>query len=166
MNYYTPGQTYIFRSRIDENQTKVISIVFDEAANATIFITVDSVLPVDESANFFFGPSAEFQFNEQSNAILITGDLSNYWYIYFDNPDHQSDNATTVGGPNVTVTCNCKKSMGPDPACEVSWVLENDMLCATCVPNGSCEDCKEPKWSSGIVNTTSIIVKASTILIL
>lgn len=43
MNYYTPGQTYIFRSRIDENQTKVISIVFDEAANATIFINLSSV---------------------------------------------------------------------------------------------------------------------------
>jgi hypothetical protein len=165
MNYFTPGQTYIFRSRIDENQIKVISIVFDEAGNATIVITSDSVLPEDKAANYFFGPNDEFRFDEQANTILIIGELSNYWFIYFDNPGHQSDNATTVGGPDVKVSCDCKKGSGSDPKCDVAWTLENDMLCPSCVPQASCEDCKDPKWSTSPVNSTSVLVKASTIMI-
>lgn len=165
MNYFTPGQTYIFRSRIDENLTKVISIEFDAAGNATIMLTNDSVLPEDKAANYFFGPNNEFQFEEQINTIIITGDLSNYWYIYFNNPEHQSDNAATVGGTNLTVSCTCKKGSAPEAYCDVAWTLQNDILCPTCVPNISCEECNEPKWSNNPVNSTSLVVKASSIMI-
>lgn len=168
MNYFDPNETYVFRSRINETQTKVISVVFDEGGNATIVISSDSVLPGDIPAEWLFAPDDEYQINEQEGTITISGDLSTYWFIYFNNPGHESDNASAVGGGTITVTCDCKTGSGANPTCIVSVFKTpgEPSVCISCEVGPTCETCKDPKWSSSTSPTptsTSLLIKANSI---
>ncbi len=166
MNYITPGQVYTFRSlNLDGNSTNVISIEFDNNANASVTISGDSVLPADELAAYIFAPSSEWNVDSVNGTLNLNGNLNNYWFIYFDNPNTNYDNASaTGGGSQITITCAYKKGTGK---CKPSGSLEGDMACYTCVPKSTdCDECKEPVYSnssSGLYLT--VCVKAESIQI-
>ncbi|MCF8428588.1 MAG: hypothetical protein K9G64_00540 [Bacteroidia bacterium] len=163
MNYFIPGQSYIFRC-LGTNQTNVITVIFDAAANASVTITQDSILPTDKEANYLFAPTSDYTFDSANSEFEITGDLEKFWYIYFDNPSHNYDNATVAKEEpkkKLTVSCSCKSGSG---TCSVSYSVEGDMVCTDCIVAGECMACNSPKWDKTMnVNSTSVLIKAENI---
>jgi hypothetical protein len=165
MNYFTPGLPYIFRS-LGTTQTNVITVVFDAAANASVTITQDSILPNDKEAIYLFAPANDYTFNQANSEFEINADLEKFWYIYFDNPSHNYDNATVAKEEpkkKLTVTCTCKTGAG---SCNVTASIDGDKICTECVVAGECMGCNEPKWDRTMnVDSMSVLIKAESIVI-
>lgn len=162
MNYFTPGQPYIFRC-LGTNQTNVITVIFDAAANASVTITQDSILPTDKEANYLFAPTSDYTFDSANSEFEIIGDLEKFWYIYFDNPSHNYDNATVAKEEpkkKLTVSCTCKAA----GSCNVSSTVQGDMVCIDCIVAADCQNCNSPKWDKTMnVNSLSVLIKAESI---
>jgi hypothetical protein len=112
MHYFTPGQIYTFRSiNQDYTQTGVISVVFDEAGNASIGFTSEPIQPTDTRCLYVFAEGNEYVID--NNIITITGDLNKFWFIYFDEVPNPIENAAaTAGGGTIAVTCPCSQGNG------------------------------------------------------
>lgn len=167
MSYFIPGQIYTFRSlNPAENITNVISIEFDDDANASVTISSDSVLPSDILANYVFAPEDQMEFNPATSILSLTGDLNKFWFIYFDNPNVNYDNASATGGGNdITVSCSCKKGSG---TCTANGGIQDGVLCVSCNPDSSaCENCKEPVYTNSDTGIyLSVCIKAESVQIL
>ena len=149
--YFTPGQPYVFRSIINATQTRVITIVFDAKANATLSSQLVTIAPGDKIASYSFGPGSEMSYNGTTNTINILQNINKYIVISFTDPTQTQ--AAPLGG--FTITCSCKKASTtnppPPPAdCTVNRQSTGgpDCYCITCVVNATCDQCKKSESGS------------------
>ena len=84
--YFTPGQPYVFRSIISSDQTRVITIVFDANANATLSSQLVPIEPSDKRASYSFAPNEETSFDAKTNTLSILQNIEKYILISFTDP--------------------------------------------------------------------------------
>jgi hypothetical protein len=167
-NYYQPGTSYTYRSlkATGNNSTSVLTVVFDANGNATVTRNESTSTASDKQVFQVLAPLTEVSTRTNSSdgkgALDITGDLSKYWAISFDNPTA----ARTENG--ITIECNCK--LGSDGAkCSVSYLQQGNNLNATCVQESGCQTCEMKttvvKDKSGNMVGGVLLLKANSVAI-
>lgn len=138
--YFQPGVSYVYRSINPAGGTSVLTIVFDTDGNAAIARNQVASTANDRQLFQVLAPLDEISSStnsaDGSGEVGISGSLSNYWVISFDNP-------TTDARPtnSITIDCNCK--LGAEGAkCSVSYVQQGNSLNATCVQEAGCQTCE------------------------
>ncbi|MCF8428590.1 MAG: hypothetical protein K9G64_00550 [Bacteroidia bacterium] len=164
MSYFNPGEVYTFRClNLENTATKVISIVFDINANATVSFATDAILPTDKRELVFFAPEQEYEIiNEGTSTVVnIIGQLDKFWYLFFDEQENPIQCATTIaGGGTATITCPCGQGTGD---CTVSTTGSGDCKKIQCDATANCTTCNPPKVTVGSNTTekTFVLIKAN-----
>jgi hypothetical protein len=167
MTYFNPGENYTFRClNLEKSATRVITIVFDNSANATVTFSTDSINPLDKREFVFFAPENEFEIinHPTSSEVNILGSLDKFWYIYFDEQENPIQNSSTIegGGGTATITCPCGQGTGD---CTISKTGEGDCKKIHCDTTTTCTTCNPPKVLIGFIesNKTFILIKANNV---
>ncbi len=168
-DYYTPGESYAFRSRSlsTPNKTHIIHVRFDAQGKAYLRRSTEDaqsddipqlhIMVMEEECFYTFEGIEKI-------TIEIRGELSNYWLIPVDG-NGQPQNLSAHGNDNsVEVICHCVYG---DGTCSVAFHTgdRRRSACMTCVPNVGCMDCRmQIKKGKGlIIEGGAVLLKASSV---
>lgn len=165
-SYYTPGQVYSIRNKIDDTHTLKVEFVFDASGNATITKTMVSSISSDKTQSAIFCDDERMNLSTETGCVTFNGDLTNFWVINIENVDNSS---APLGG-GICFKCPCKEQMDPKVAggdCKVSDMNDGGSLHnLTCVVTATCMTCGELKsqTDNGIIVTDQmLIIQANSI---
>jgi hypothetical protein len=157
--YYTPGQVYTFRNKIDDTHTLQANVLFDAAGNATVTKTTVNTQESDRNYSAIFASHDKIEFTENSS-IKLVGSTNEFWAIEFTN---EVDNASPVGGGTLTASCPCKKGKAN---CTVSRIKAGTGYNIWCDTGLECDVCGEMQFSrpTGETTATILVIQAKSII--
>lgn len=164
-SYYTPGQNYSLRNKIDATHAMKINIIYDTSGNATISKTIVSALSSDKYNSFIFCDVNRMNYNEESNCADFTEELLDFWVIDLETI---VEDAVPLGGGKC-FSCPCaKKLKGAIDAgtCDVLYIREGNTFNFSCEVAATCEECGKLEVSSGNgSNSTNqiLIIQANSV---
>lgn len=158
-SYYTPGQVYTFRNKINVSQTLKVDIVFDAAGNASVSKSMVSPQANDKYNSFVFCDENRIDYSSESKCINFNGDLSNFLVIDLETI---VDGSSPLGG-GVCLTCPCSKPFKDvvgKGECKVTYTKENSSFSFNCEVTATCEECGKLTISSntGTTSTNQILI--------
>lgn len=167
-SYYEPNVDYVYRSKKvgSSTTTSVLTVRIDTNGAATVTRSESTSVSTDNELFQVLAPLTEITTGTNSGdglgTVEISGDTTKYWIISFDNPT-----ANRVGGTGIKIECICK--IGTSGAtCSVSYVLQNNVLNATCVQNSGCQTCEMKVTKTSTETFTrggSLLLKANSVTI-
>lgn len=158
-SYYTPGQVYSYRNKINSTQTLKVDVVFDNAGNATVTKSIVDVMDSDKNNSFILANPDKVSFSDASCVNLI-GELNEFWAVELDNVN---GTAVPVGGLGGCPSCPCKKGKG---ACSVAKIKTNNGYNIWCDTTLDCDVCGEMTFNkpSGEQTGTVLIIQAKSVI--
>jgi len=168
-SYYTPGQTYTFRNKINANQCIKVDVVFDANGNATVSKSLVAAETTDKANSFVFGPENEVEYNSSTSTIRYQNSADNYFVLNLNTTDFDSEAPTANG--EATITCSCKEFKVENVGnCKIDSQTNGGIICVFCANENGCTECWPPKVtiknSSGVftnINHQVLIIKANNI---
>jgi len=163
--YYTPGQVYTFRNKIDDTHTLQANVLFDAAGNATVTKTIESANSTDKKQSSIFCENERMNLNSETGCASFKGSVKEFWVI-----DLGSTNEVAVpeGGTTICFSCPCKVSMGAGAGkCKVSDMTDGGATHnITCVVTDTCNECGTLQRSSSKGSTDNnqiLIIQANSV---
>jgi hypothetical protein len=147
-SYYTPGQNYSFRNKIDATHTLKVNVVYDASGNATVTKSMVSPISTDIYNSFIFCDDSRVSYSSESNCASFTEELTDFWVIELETVN---EDASPVGG-GVCFSCPCAKKLKDAVGvaeCQVKYIKENSTFNINCEVTATCEECGKLTISSG-----------------
>ena len=107
-SYYTPGQTYTFRNKINETQCIKVDVVFDANGNATVSKSLVAAETTDKANSFVFCEDTRVTFDESANTFKFNGPLTDFFVINLDNVNQES---APIATGSLCIICDCKGNL-------------------------------------------------------